>query len=832
MDTLWHDLRYGLRMLIKNPGLTIAAALSLSLGIGANTSIFSIVNAVMLRPLPYQQPDQLMTLFLADAAKPDGKPSPYGKQDGKPSPYWSYPKFEAVRNQSQSFEQVAAFAAQAFSLTGAENAERVEGEFVSASYFPLLGIEAALGRTFLPEEDQTPSTHPVALIGYGLWQRRFGSHPEIVGKTITLRNVVVTVVGVLPEGFKGQAGTAEIWVPMMMAPVMTFPRRLSAPFSHWHEAIARLKPGVTVAQAQAEMQSVARQMEETVRKPANMPAEEIKLLPLREANLDPAIKRSLLILLAAVGFVLLIACVNVANLLMARSVTRQKEIAVRLALGATRARLMRQLLTESVVLALLGGLLGWLVAMWTNDLLAAFKPTSNPAFRAKDVMMLNFAAAGLDGQVLGFNLLLSVLTGLLFGLVPALQTSRPDVNETLKEGAGKGARLPRRFTARRLLVSAEIALSLVLLISAGLMIKSFAKLNAVKPGFEPDRLLTLKIDLPRGYNAPAFQEQLLARAATLPGVEAASVATTTPLSSSASSYRMTVEGRPPQSGEEGQAIGVHDVGPAYFKTLRIPLRRGRTFTPQDREGAQRVAIISETAARRFWPNEDPIGQRVNITAGWPAGDRAEIIGIVGDVKYGKVEEEVRPDLYLSHLQPVEGSPFLIIRAANDPKSLVAAVRQEVQALDKNLPVYDIKTMAERIGDATSRTRFGALLLGIFAGLALMLAAVGIYGVMSYAIFGRTREIGIRLALGAEQRDVLRLVMSEGLILTAVGLIVGLAAAFAATGVLSSLLFEVSATDPAIFTLIAVLLTGVAMLACYVPARRAMKVDPVIALRSE
>ena len=828
METLFQDIRYSIRTMLKSPGFTAVAILSLALGIGANTSIFSVINAVLLRSLPYKNPDQLTMVFIEREQPGKGKEA---------SDVWSYPKFEALRDSSQAFEQIAVVSEQNFPLTDTDSPERLSAEMVSASYFSMLGVEAVQGRTFAPEEDKTPGANPVVLLSYKLWQRRYGADLNVIGKTVSLNKVPLEIVGVLPEGFKGQKGTTEVWVPVMMAPQLTFARRLQTRFAHWTQVIARVKPGFTVAQAQGEMETVAAKIREAIPVPpdiqAGMPPESIKLVALKEAKLDPAIRESFLILFVAVGLVLLIACVNIANLLLAKSVSRRKEIAIRLALGATRGRLVRQLLTESVFLAVFGGVIGLLIALWGIEFLTAFKPVAD-AQNTSYIQMLDFSKATIDSQVLAFTLLLSLVTGMLFGLLPAIQASRPDVNDALKEGvSAQSKKHPRLgdFSPRNVLVVTEIALALVLLIGSGLMIKSFARLQAIRTGFDPGNVMTMRVELPKYKQAAevAFDEQLLARIASLPGVEAATVASSTPLSNNSARTIMKIKGR-----DEGEmnTTGIHSIGPDYFKTLRIPLIRGRAFTETDRDGAQRVAIINETAARKFWPDEDPIGKQLWVGVGWEAGEFGEVVGVVSDVKYGKIEEMFEPQIYLPYLQPTEPASFVIVRTTNEPERIVPALRQEIIALDKNAPVYDVMTMRQRSSEATSRTRFSALLLGIFATLALILSAVGIYGVMSYAVSGRTREIGIRMALGANRRNVLNLVMRDAIGLTVIGLVLGLTGAFAATRVLASQLYGVEATDAMTFAVVALLLAAVALAASYIPARRATKVDPMIALRYE
>ena len=828
MNALLQDLRYAIRVMLKSPGFTAVAIISLALGIGANTSIFSVVNALLLKPLPYKNPEQLAQVFREY------------EQTGKGverSEIWSYPKFSALRDNNDSFAQIAAVSSQNFPVTDSDNPERLSTEIVSASYFPMLGVEAAIGRTFTPEEDQTPGAHPVAVIGHGIWQRRFGSDPNVIGRTIGLNKVPLTIVGVLPEGFKGQKGTAEVWVPMMMAPQLTFPRRLATAFAHWTEVIGRLKPEVNLAQARSEMEIAAAKVAEALPIPAQLagtlPFESIRLTSLKEAKLDPAIGKSFLVLFGAVGFVLLIACVNIANLLLGRSVSRQKELAIRMALGAGRRRLVRQLLTESMLLGFAGGIVGLLVALWGVEVLSTFKPAVQSQ-NGTYLGVLDFGKASIDAQVLGFNILLSIITGLIFGLLPALQASRADVSDALKEGSihfrGR-SRTRVRLSPRNVLAVTEIALALVLLIGAGLMIRSFARLQSLQIGFSPDHVMTMRVELPK-YKPEAevaFEQQLLSRLGGLPGVEAAAVASGTPLSNNSAGTVMRIKGQP--DGDD-MSVGLHSIGPDYFKTLRVPFLRGRAFDERDRVGAKLVAIVNESAARKFWPNEDPIGKEIWVGAGWEQDQYGEIVGVVGDVKYGKVEEAFKPQVYLPYTQPTEPASFVMVRTTNDPTQIVAAVRSEILALDSNVPIFDIRTMEERSADATSRTRFGALVLGIFSTLALVLAAIGIYGVMSYSVSGRTREIGVRMALGAQPRNVLALVMRDGIVVTVAGIALGVALALAATKVLGSQLYGVGTTDTPTFVAVSFLFAVVALAASYIPARRAMKLDPMFALRYE
>jgi len=824
------DLRYAFRTMLKNPGFTAVAVISLAMGIGANTAIFSVVNSLLLKPLPYKNPDQLAQIFRQYEETGKGPDT---------TELWSYPKFVALRDNNESFEAVAAVSYLNFAVTDSENPERLSTEIVSASYFPILGIDAAVGRTFTAEEDQTPGTNPVAIVSHALWQRRFGADPGIVGKTISLNKISLTIVGVMPEGFKGQKGTAEAWVPMMMAPQLTFPRRLATAFANWHEVIGRIKPGVSVSQAQNEMGIVATKISEAVPVPAQLvgkiPSDSIKLTSLKEAKLDPAIGRSFLVFTGAVAFVLLIACVNIANLLLGRSVSRRREIAIRMALGAGRGRLIRQFLTESVLLGIIGGVAGLLVAAWGVEVLSAFKPAV-PAQNGSYLNVLDFSKANVDAPVLAFNLALSILTGFVFGLMPAIQASRADVNEALKEGASpvrerRGGL--RWFRSRNVLVITEIALTLILLIGAGLMIRSFARLQSLPIGFSPDHVMTMRVELPR-YKPDAevaFDEQLLSRVGELSGVVSATVASATPLSNNSAGTLMRIKDQ--SDGQmNDQFVGLQSVGPDYFTTLRVPLLRGRTFDERDRVGARLVAIINETAARKFFPDQDPIGKEIWVGVGWGEKQYGEIVGLVGDVKYGKIEEAFKPQVYLPFTQPSEPASFLMVRATQSPLQIVSAVRGTILSLDKSVPIFDVKTLEERSADATSRTRFSALLLGIFSSLALILGATGVYGVMSYAVSRRTREIGVRMALGAQPRNVLGLVMRDAFFVMFGGVGLGIAGAVAATRVLGSQLYGIGTTDTLTFATVSVLLAAVSLAASYIPARRAMKVDPMVALRYE
>ena len=831
MNNLTQDIRYGFRLMARKPAFTFIAVITLALGIGANTAIFSVVNAVLLRPLPYVQPEQLVKVFQA---------APSLEKGAAPT-LWSYPRFEFLRDNSHSFASVAACNQASFSLTGTDEPERVESELVSANYFSLLGLAPIAGRSFTEAEDRKGSAQTVAVLSYALWQRRFGGDSQALGKTIELDKHAFTIVGIMPAGFNGQQGTAQVWIPITNAPLLRYPKVLANAMNYWFEVVARLEPGVTVAQAQEEMVNITAQIESVYPSPSQRgPGGErrpaVTLIAWRDANVDPAIRRSFLILLAAVGFVLLIACANVANLLLARAVSREKEIAIRLAIGASRSQIVRQLLTESLLISVVGGAIGLLIALWGVDLLTSFKPSDNAQFWSSYTRTFDFFKIHLDGRVLAFNFLLALVTGVTFGLVPALQASHPNLNNALKETSGSSAggfRPQRRFSTRSLLVAGQITLSFVLLASAGLMIKSLLRLQAVNLGFVPTGVTTMSL-FGRGVKLE-FYKELLARVQAMPGVESASVASTAPLLGYSSMTIMDIKDQPPVESAGPAIVAMHNVSPEYFSTLGIRLIRGRVFTERDRIGAPRVALINRAAAERFFSDSDAIGKRIkpHVDADYPnAEEFLEVVGVVDDVKYGRIEERVEPNVYLSFLQPADSASTLIVRSSLEKGALVAAIRREGLTLDRDVPLTRILTMDERSAEVTSRTRFIALLLGLFAGLALLLSGIGIYGVMAYSVLMRTREIGIRMALGARPADVFRLVLTEGTILILIGLVAGLGAAYAATRILASQLYDVSSTDPLTFALIALLVSSAAVLACYLPARRAAKVDPMIALRYE
>lgn len=805
-ESTLQDVRYGFRSLLKKPAFTLITVLTLALGIGANSAIFSVVNAVLLKPLPFAEPERLIYgegLDLSD-----------GSRGGAVSP----PDFLDFREQNQVFERLAAVQPLALTLTndGAES-ERVASARVSAGFFETLGVSPLNGgRTFLSEEEQE-GRNAVVIIGYGLWQRRYGADPRIVGKKITINGQSAAIIGVMPAGFEFPKD-AQLWWPIPFRAPQTSVRRY-----HFLQVVGRLKPGITVEQAQTAINSIARGLEKQY--PESNKNASMGLTPLTEWTVGE-MRPTLLVLLVAVGFVLLIACANVANLSLARGAHRSREIAIRAALGASRARIVKQLLTESVVLSLLGGIIGLLLAMRGVSLLVALSPDNLP--RVKEVTT--------DWRVLIFTLVVSLLTGILFGLAPALSTSKANLTETLKEG-GRGSVGTVKQRLRSLLVISEVALSLVLLIGAGLLIKSFLRLSQVDPGFKPTNVLTMQLFLtrtnyPKDEQRVVFYNQLVERIKSLPGVQAAGTVSELPLSGQENDTFFTIEGKPAAAfGSESNDANVRFVSPDYFNALSIPLKRGRSFDNHDGLNTQRVAVVNERFVERYFPGEEAIGKHLVIDFGEPLN--AEIVGVVGSIRHSSLaQQNASPEMYLTSTQSPPFGVNLVVRAAGDPAQLTSAIRSAVQSLDKDIPIYNVKTMEQRVSESASQPRFRTLLLGLFAALALALASIGIYGVISYSVTQRTHEIGLRVALGAQARDVLKLIITQGMKMALVGVALGLAGAFAVTRVMSSFLFGVSANDPSTFVGVSLLLTTVAFLACYIPARRATRVDPMVALRYE
>jgi putative ABC transport system permease protein len=834
MSTLLQDLRYAVRWLAKNPGFTTVAVATLALGIGTVTTIFSIVDAAVLRPLPYRDPDTLMTVSIThqDASSP-----------AETFP-WSYPKFESLRRHQTSFQAVAAWVNTDLNLTGVAEPERLTAELASSAYLPVLGVSPALGRTFSADEDRAGTPGRVAVLSWGLWQRRFAADRAILGKTVEINRETLTIVGVMPERFGGLSGGAEIWVPISMAEKYLFPGVFEEDGNHWHSVVARRKPGVPAAAAEAEMAVVGRQIA------TEHPMRETDAVwgasaaPLNDNRVDPALRRSVLVLFGAVTFVLLIACANVAALLLARAAGRGREVAIRLAIGAERRRIARQLLTESLVLAVAGGVAGVLLSLWGVETLSRLERLSgigDPSF------LFRFAEIRIDYRVLLFAVGLSLATGLVFGMAPALHASRSDLATVLKEGgagAVDGAGRGRR-SIRGLLVPIQIALALVLLVGAGLLARSLARLSGYEAGFRPDGVLTMRFD-PSGVldtagdRGVAFRRTLLERLSAVPGVVSVATGRTAPLASrnmvsivsQVDAKRFRSNGR--FTGEAGaQEIGIHDVSPDYFKTLSIAIKKGRAFTAEDRIGSPKVVVVSESTARKLWPGEDPIGHRLAASSFFFADDAtAEVVGVAADVLYGKPGDRQMLDLYFPTLQG--GLPFatLFVKTNGDTSGIAPAVRREIKSLAPNLPVFDVATMSERSARTFSRERFGASLLGLLAAIALFLASVGVYGLVSETVAGRTREIGVRMALGARPSDIVRDVVRRGLTLAGIGLAAGLAAALALSRLLSSLLFHVRPHDAATYAAVCGVLLLLTAVASWLPARRATRIDPTRALRTE
>jgi putative ABC transport system permease protein len=807
MRTLWQDLRYGARMLLKNPGFTLIAVLTLALGIGANTAIFSVINGVLLSSLPYPNPEQLAMVWCNN------------RRQGIPDDITSYPNFVDWRDRNKTFQGMAGMTSGRTNLTGVGEPEEISAATVSINFFQLMGVNPVLGRSFTAEEE-IPGRNRIVVISHSLWQRRFGGDAGILDKTILLSDNPHVVVGIMPPGFQFPEKT-EIW--RLLAPD---DRMRAARGAFWLPVVGRMKPGVTRAQAQADLDVIANQIEQQYPDQAGYG---VNIVPVLENTVGP-IRRALIILFGAVLFVLLIACANVANLLLARAAVRQREVAVRAAMGAGRWRIVRQLLTESMLLAVLGGALGVLLAWWGLRLLVDLGPADIP--RIENIR--------LDGRVLWFTLAISLLTGLIFGLVPALQTTHLKLGETLKEGGrtgGGGAGGRRAQRIRGAFIVAEVALTLALLAGAGLLVRSFWRLQQVDPGFRADHLLTLRVTLwgskyRQGAQAVSFYEQLQERLAALPGVVSASAASDIMLRRLATSGSFTIENKPQDPNELGLELPFDRVLPNYFQTMGVQLVKGRAFTAQDSRDSPRVSIVNETFVKRYFPNEDPIGRRFTFGGGGPNARWITIVGVVRDTKRQGVNQPIRIESWMPLAQMPSGSMEMVLRTTGDPLTLSNAVREAVWSLDRDLSIPSIQTMEQILSKRVAQQRLNMLLLGLFALVALILAAVGIYGVMSYAVTQRTLEIGIRMALGAQASDVLRMVVWRGMILALIGVALGLAATLALTRVMKNLLFEVSTTDPLTFAAIAVLLTGVAFVASWIPARRATKVDPLEALRYE
>jgi putative ABC transport system permease protein len=810
METLFQDLRYGMRMLVKNPAFTIVAVITMALGIGANTALFSVVNGVMLKSLPFTEPDRLFFSLETNAKFPS------------PGVSASSLNYRDWKEQSRSFETLSARQGFTGNLTSSEQPEKIQGEKVTWDYFPTLGVAPLAGRAFTEDEDK-PGGTPVILLSKGLWQRRFGGNPAIVGQPIPFNGQSATVIGIMPNDYRPNI---EFWVPLAIT-YQNADRNL-----HNIQVIGRLAAGVTQEQAQSEMATIAAGLIEQY--PDSNAGWGIALVPFKDLvtfNIRPA----LMLLLGAVGLVLLIACANVANLLLARAASREKEIAIRLALGASRGRLIRQVLTESVLISVIGGAVGVLIALWGTEALVSLNQQGIP--RAGEI--------SIDGRVLGFALLVSVLAGMLFGFVPAFQASKPNLNETLKESGKSSSGNARGHLIRSTLVVVQVALAFVLLIGAGLLIKSFSELQQVNVGFNRERLLTMQVSLPpaqypRDTDVIGFYREATSKLSALAGITSASAISQAPLAGGGPQFVFAVEGRPLPTPSEAPIASYRVVMPDYFQTMNIPLIKGRAFTEADDQNALQTVIVNQNMADLIWPGEDAVGKRVTVGVPLPdeQPDWAVVVGVVGNVKHTAIQGETGMQMY----QAVAQSPFLalnlgrtmtfILRSQIETTSLVAPARSIFAGLNSTLPISNVKTMETIIQDSVAPFRFNMFLLGLIATIAILLTVVGVYGVMNYAVAQRTREIGIRMALGAQPGQVRSLILKQGLVLSVAGLGIGVGASLIFMRFIASLLYGVSTTDPVIFIAVALGLTAVSMTACYVPARKATKVDPLIALRYE
>ena len=812
METFWRNLQYSLRTLRKRPGFTLTVVITLALGIGANATIFTWIKAVLLEPLPgIEQPERLVEVW--------------GATRNNSALSLSYLDYLDYRDRNVVFSGLAAHQVQPLNLGRGGKPERVWGAVVSGNYFNVLGVKALIGRTFLPEEDRTPNSHPVAVIGYGLWQRDFGADPKVIGRTITLNEHDFTIIGVTPKEFGSPfAGIAlDAWTPVMMKDYVALPHfSLTDRGSRWLMVMGRLKPGVTVVQAQANIAAIARQLERTYRQTNDQMGAAVYLLSQSPFSLKRSMQSALAVLMAAVAIVLLIACANIANLLLARAASRRKEIAVRLALGSTRWRMLGQMLTESFVLASCGAAVGLTLAFWTARSLPAFLPPYG--------IQVSFDTRP-DVVVLAFTLGLTVITTVLFGLAPALQASKPDLVAALKDNAAALGQGQRKFPLQHALVISQMALSTVALISAGLFVRSLREAYEADPGFDPHRVLLASFDpFLSGHDdnhGREFYRRLIERVRTLPGVQSVTLARRLPLTLSGIAFaNVVIDGYTPAKDED-MHLNYETVGPDYFRTMRIPLVQGRDFDERDNEHARGVVIINETMARHYWTGGDALGRRIKLDKSW-----LQIVGIAKDVKNRTLNEALQPFLYVPFLQDYRSNMILVARTVIEPKTMFHAVRAETAALDPKIPMFDAKTFEEHIGLSLFLQRMAATILSIFGLLALSLTAVGVYGVMAYAVSQRTRELGIRISIGASRSDVLKLILGQGLTLSVVGLIGGLVTALVVTRFSAHLLYGVSSADPVTFTVIALLLLGVAVVSGYFPARRATRIDPVVALRME
>ncbi len=822
MDKLLQDIRFGVRMMLKSPGFTLVAVLSLALGIGANTAIFTLVNAVFLHPVPVKNPSELMSIFTVDDK------NAFAGNNKLPT---SQPNFADLRDHNVSF--LGMYADQPFpaAITVGNQAEELNGQIVSGNYFDVLGVKPLLGRFFLPDEDTGNGSHPVMVLSYAIWQRKFGGDPNVIGRDYVLNAQAFTVIGVAARDFDGTNPLAgpDLWVPLSTHNLV-----LSGTLKEWYNerrflgfnAVGRLKPGVTRAQADAEVKGIFRQLEADYPTPNH--GRSATVVPLLESTINPVFRNLLLraggLLMVVVGLVLLIACANIANLLLARATGRSREIAVRLALGASRGRLITQLMTESLLLALAGGALGLAIGVMARNVLWTMRPAP---------LLDSRLDLSLDSTVLLFTAGISLLTGIIFGLAPAWHMTRPDLTVELKERSGQTAGASRVFSLRNAFVVSELGLALITLIGAGLFLLSLRNAQRIDPGFDTTNLVMMDFNLgTQGYDNPRglqFHRDVVQRVKALPGVQGAAVANFAPLFGGGFGRSVFPEGHDQDQERSGILVQVDPVGPGYFATVNIPLISGQDLDDSIRQDGRKVVVINQTMAKKFWPGEDPIGKRFKF---FGDNDYTEVIGVARDSKYNAIGEDPTPFLYQPMVQAYDPASTLLVRTRGDAAAAIASVRKSIQELDPHLPLRNVFTYDKVLDQALWAPRMGAGLLTIFAMLALLLAAIGIYGVMAYAVGQRVREIGIRMALGARPADVLQLILQHGIGLVAVGLGMGLAISFAAARLISNLLYGVSASDPLTFGVITLILAAVGLAACYFPARRATKVDPMVALRYE
>jgi putative ABC transport system permease protein len=830
MATLGRDLAYACRMLRKQPGFTITTVLTLALGIGANVAVFSLVNAVLFKQLPFADPDRLMVVHLL---------APDREAAGTLRPVvWSYPKYVFFRDHQTVFESTAIFSDNEWSLTGVAAPERLSGEFVEATYLPTLGVTPQIGRDFTREETAAPDSARIVMIANSLWQRRFGSDPSVVGQTLGLNGVPYTIIGILPPAFRGLTGQAEVLVPVTTLSAAD----LGEAWNHSYRQVARRKPDVTPAQAAAAVTLLGAQVHAQYPTPPGSVARagdvwSALAVPLNDERVNPLIRRSVLMMLVVVAAVLLIVCVNLTNLMLVRMLAQQRDVAIRLALGASRARIIRQLMTESFVIAVLGAVAGLVVAYGAVAGGYALLPDLRMVLPGQTggLTRVGLSTLGLDGATLLFTIGIVSVTALLFGFGPAWRASRRDLTATIKAGsAGAVSQGATTLGVRALLIMGELALALVLLTAGGLMLKSAARLQTTELGFRPQALLTVRLALPAPkYDRPRATQllvDLIERLKRQPGVESVAYGSCPPISGYCNTTSGKIVGKEYAPGTS-PAVGVYWASPSLFDVLGVRLIRGRVFNDGDRLGQPKVVVINETAARTLWGSEDPIGKRIAVGQGG-FNDGADVVGVVGDVRYGAVELSMRPDVYVPLLQSGRTTGIIFLRSRIPPTQLIPSIRAELRALDADVPLIDVKSMDQRYGDATWRTRASAWLLGVFAILALTLAAIGIYGVMSQGVAQRAREIGVRLALGADRADILRLILGRALVISVVGVVLGVALAIPSMRLLSSLLYDVAPNDPLVLGTLATALFAVGIIASYLPARRATQVDPLTTLRAE